>query len=102
MSRAIRWRALRWRTLARAGHAAIQRQDDRDVFSFSPELFLHASGDGRISARPMKGTSPRAPDAAGEPQARAALANDAKQRAENLMIVDLLRNDLTRIAVPAV
>ncbi len=89
-----------WRTLARAGHAAIQRQDDRDVFSFSPELFLHASGDGRISARPMKGTSPRAPDAGGEPQARAALAGDAKQRAENLMIVDLLRNDLTRIAVP--
>ena len=89
-----------WREAARAGHAAIQRQDDRDVFSFSPELFLHASGDGVIRARPMKGTAPRAPDLAGEAAARAALAGDPKQRAENLMIVDLLRNDLTRIAEP--
>jgi para-aminobenzoate synthetase/4-amino-4-deoxychorismate lyase len=89
-----------WRAMARAGHTAIQRQDDRDVFSFSPELFLHSSGDGRVRTRPMKGTAPRAPNAAGEPEARQALLEDPKQRAENLMIVDLLRNDLTRIAVP--
>lgn len=89
-----------WRMLARAGHAAIQRQDDRDVLSFSPELFLHASGDGLVRARPMKGTAPRAPDAQGEAAAMASLAADPKQRAENLMIVDLLRNDLTQIAEP--
>lgn len=87
-----------WRALARARHTALQRQDDRDIYSFSPELFLHGAGDGLVRTRPMKGTAPRAPDEAGEAAARAALAADAKQRAENLMIVDLLRNDLTRIA----
>ncbi len=90
-----------WRGMARARHAAIQRQDDRDIYSFSPELFLASDGDGILRARPMKGTAPRAADAAGEPESRAALAADPKQRAENLMIVDLLRNDLSRIAEPA-
>jgi len=90
----------RWRSMARARHAAIQHQDDRDIYSFSPECFIASNGDGVIRARPMKGTAPRAPDAMGEAAARAALAADPKQRAENLMIVDLLRNDLSRIAVP--
>lgn len=90
-----------WRSMARARHAAIQRQDDRDVYSFSPELFVASDGDGIIRARPMKGTTPRAADATGEPAARSALAADPKQRAENLMIVDLLRNDLSRLAEPA-
>ncbi len=87
-----------WRNRARARHAALQRQDDRDIYSFSPELFLQASGDGLVRTRPMKGTAPRAADMSGEQAARDMLAADAKQRAENLMIVDLLRNDLTRIA----
>ena len=86
-----------WRAYARAGHAAIFRLDDRDVFSFSPELFVAADGDGRIRARPMKGTARRAADASGERDAMAALQSDPKQRAENLMIVDLLRNDLARV-----
>ncbi|MFT3810048.1 MAG: aminodeoxychorismate synthase component I [Micropepsaceae bacterium] len=90
-----------WRTMARARHAALQRQDDRDIYSFSPELFVASGGGGVIRARPMKGTAPRAPDSAGEAAARAALAADPKQRAENLMIVDLIRNDLSRIAQPA-
>ena len=89
-----------WRLLARAGHTAIQRQDDRDIFSFSPELFLKSEGDGVIRTRPMKGTAPRAPSLAGEGFVRARLSSDPKQRAENLMIVDLLRNDLSRIAEP--
>lgn len=89
-----------WRAMARAGYTALQRLDDRDIFSFSPELFLSSDGDGSVRTRPMKGTSPRAPDASGEAEARAALAADPKQQAENLMIVDLLRNDLTRIAEP--
>ncbi len=58
--------------------------------SLSPELFF-ALHDGKVTTRPMKGTA--APDAGPE-----ALADDPKQRAENLMIVDLLRNDLSRVA----
>jgi para-aminobenzoate synthetase/4-amino-4-deoxychorismate lyase len=89
-----------WRTLARAGHAAWLRLDDREVFSFSPELFLAADGSGTIRTRPMKGTAARGADAAADDAARAALAGDPKQRAENLMIVDLLRNDLARVCLP--
>ncbi|HKU55057.1 MAG TPA: aminodeoxychorismate synthase component I [Rhizomicrobium sp.] len=65
------------------------------ILSLSPELFFDLAGDGRITARPMKGTSARKGDDAAE---RAALAASAKDRAENLMIVDLIRNDLSRIA----
>ena len=64
----------------------------------SPELFFDLSADGRLTARPMKGTAPRGADARADAAARDALANSAKDRAENLMIVDLLRNDLGRIA----
>jgi para-aminobenzoate synthetase component 1 len=67
------------------------------VVSLSPELFVRVSG-GLIETRPMKGTAPRDPD----PERDAALAGDLrdseKARAENLMIVDLLRNDLSRVA----
>jgi len=62
------------------------------LLSCSPELFFTLEG-GRLTARPMKGTA----DAATDPEA---LRDDAKQRAENLMIVDLLRNDLSRVATP--
>jgi para-aminobenzoate synthetase/4-amino-4-deoxychorismate lyase len=65
------------------------------ILSLSPELFFDLSGDGRITARPMKGTYPRNGD---DPAERAALSASAKDRAENLMIVDLIRNDLSRIA----
>ena len=67
------------------------------VLSCSPELFLRNSG-GRLSARPMKGTAPRAREAEGDSEIARMLAGDTKNRAENLMIVDLLRNDLGRIA----
>ncbi|WP_449393857.1 aminodeoxychorismate synthase component I [Devosia riboflavina] len=67
------------------------------VLSRSPELFVSGTGD-TLMARPMKGTLPRAPLASQDAADRAALANDEKNRAENLMIVDLLRNDLGRIA----
>lgn len=70
---------------------------DHFVLSRSPELFVAGTGD-RLSARPMKGTMPRAPLASQDAADRAALAADEKNRAENLMIVDLLRNDLGRIA----
>ncbi|MDI3514468.1 MAG: para-aminobenzoate synthetase / 4-amino-4-deoxychorismate lyase [Rhodocyclaceae bacterium] len=67
------------------------------VLSCSPELFLRNQG-GRLSARPMKGTAPRAREAEGDSEIARMLAGDTKNRAENLMIVDLLRNDLGRIA----
>ena len=67
------------------------------VLSCSPELFLRNSG-GRLTAKPMKGTAPRAREAEGDSEIARLLAGDTKNRAENLMIVDLLRNDLGRIA----
>jgi para-aminobenzoate synthetase/4-amino-4-deoxychorismate lyase len=65
------------------------------ILSLSPELFFDLAGDGRITMRPMKGTAPRGGD---DDEARAALAASEKDRAENLMIVDMIRNDLSRIA----
>ncbi|NOV25261.1 aminodeoxychorismate synthase component I [Cupriavidus necator] len=74
--------------------------DSAMVLSLSPELFVRHDGQGHLLTRPMKGTAPRAGDTARDAQAAAALAADAKNRAENVMIVDLLRNDLGRIARP--
>src|SRR5439155_1362622 len=69
----------------------------RHVLSCSPELFLRHDG-GLLTARPMKGTAPRARTTEGDSEMARWLAEDMKNRAENLMIVDLLRNDLGRIA----
>ncbi|QYF95982.1 aminodeoxychorismate synthase component I [Massilia sp. PAMC28688] len=67
------------------------------ILSLSPELFVrHAQGE--LVTRPMKGTAPASDDDADNARRAAALAADAKNRAENLMIVDLLRNDLGRVA----
>jgi len=67
------------------------------ILSRSPELFISSRAD-TLRARPMKGTLKRGRTLAEDQTGRAALAADAKNRAENLMIVDLLRNDLGRIA----
>ncbi|MGL6043617.1 MAG: aminodeoxychorismate synthase component I, partial [Sandaracinobacteroides sp.] len=67
--------------------------------SLSPELFF-ALEDGRLKARPMKGTAARLADPAADAKAAAALRADPKNRAENLMITDLIRNDLARVSVP--
>lgn len=69
------------------------------ALSLSPELFLRCRN-GRLEARPMKGTAERGPDRSGDDLAAEGLSADEKSRAENLMIVDLLRNDLSRIAKP--
>jgi len=67
------------------------------VLSASPEVFIEQ--DGRtVATRPMKGTAPRAGTLEADALARRHLAEDVKQRAENLMIVDLMRNDIGRIA----
>lgn len=68
------------------------------LVSRSPELFFKVDNDGVISTRPMKGTVPRGADAAEDAALVAWLASDPKNRAENLMIVDLLRNDISRVS----
>ncbi len=89
----------RLRAAQRAPYAALIHTGDDWILSLSPELFFDLDG-RRLTTRPMKGTAPRGPDAASDAAAAAALAADPKARAENLMIVDLLRNDLSRVAVP--
>lgn len=81
----------------RVAYAGIVDTGAVTVLSASPELFIERRG-AIVATRPMKGTAPRAglPDA--DRAAARALAADPKQRAENLMIVDLMRNDLGRIA----
>lgn len=69
--------------------------DDTTIASLSPERFLHVS-QGQVEARPIKGTRPRGADADADAQEIQALKDSLKDRAENLMIVDLLRNDLGR------
>ncbi|WP_267378588.1 MULTISPECIES: aminodeoxychorismate synthase component I [unclassified Sphingomonas] len=85
----------RLRRQAKAGHAALVDTGAVRLLSLSPELFFALEGDA-LTCRPMKGTLRRV---AGDDGA-AALAADPKQCAENLMIVDLMRNDLARVAVP--
>jgi para-aminobenzoate synthetase component I len=70
---------------------------DGAVVGSSPERFLRVAPDGWVESRPIKGTRPRGADPAADREERAALAASAKDRAENLMIVDLVRNDLGRV-----
>lgn len=81
--------------------ALIGLPDGRAVLSLSPELFVRHTA-GLLEARPMKGTAPASEpqDEAEDNKRAAALASDPKNRAENVMIVDLLRNDLGRVAEP--
>ncbi len=85
------------RDAAAAGYGGLIFDGSHWLLSFSPELFVALNG-AEAKVKPMKGTRPRSP----EPAADAALADDlatsVKDRAENLMIVDLMRNDLSRVA----
>lgn len=89
-----------------AAFGAFWRIGDRALVSNSPELFLtwspqDASGTGgRVETRPIKGTRPRRADPVADAAEADALTASAKDRAENLMIVDLMRNDLSRVCVP--
>ncbi len=90
------YRRLRARQAVRYG-ALVALPEACWVLSCSPELFVEKIGT-RLRTRPMKGTAPRSADPAIDARARAFLAGDAKNRAENVMIVDLLRNDVSRVA----
>ncbi|WP_332775157.1 aminodeoxychorismate synthase component I [Polaromonas sp.] len=81
------------------GYAAFLDTGDEQVLSVSPELFFDWRA-GRILTRPMKGTAGRGATAHEDAAQAEALRTSAKERAENVMIVDLLRNDLSRIAQP--
>jgi aminodeoxychorismate synthase component I len=81
---------------AAMGHGALVRHDGRHILCFSPESFFTIRK-GEIEALPMKGTARRAADPVADAAAAASLVADPKQRAENLMIVDLIRNDLAHV-----
>lgn len=87
----------RLRAQSQAGYGALIDTGERRFLSLSPELFF-ALDDGALTCRPMKGTARRGETPDADRALAAALAADPKQRAENLMIVDLMRNDLSRIA----
>jgi para-aminobenzoate synthetase component 1 len=83
-----------------APFAAYARWPGLALVSNSPERFLSAHADGRVETRPIKGTRPRSDDPDEDAYLAAELTDSAKDRAENLMIVDLMRNDLSRVSVP--
>ncbi|CAD5278586.1 Para-aminobenzoate synthetase / 4-amino-4-deoxychorismate lyase [Bosea sp. 62] len=78
-------------------HGGMVATGEASILSVSPELFIETAG-RRAVTRPMKGTAARGFDAPADEVAKASLRADPKQQAENLMIVDLLRNDLSRIS----
>lgn len=81
----------------RPAYGALMSDETRTVVSVSPELFVRRSGTHLLSA-PIKGTRPKSPGQADPDPAVAELLASSKERAENIMIVDLVRNDLGRVA----
>lgn len=105
LTNAVRWPA---RVGERRLYSAIRRTSpvpfgtwlrtpEVSVLGSSPERFVSVTAEGTVQARPIKGTRPRDPDPAVDVAHAADLAASVKDRAENLMIVDLLRNDLHRV-----
>lgn len=82
-----------------APHAALLRQGDHMALCASPERYLRLQGD-RLITQPMKGTRPRGHSMAEDSALAEQLANDPKERSENIMALDVARNDLSRIAAP--
>ena len=80
-----------------APFACLLELPEAAIIGSSPERFLGVDGEGRVESRPIKGTRPRGSDPIEDARERRALLASAKDRAENLMIVDLVRNDLGRV-----
>ncbi|MDJ0642470.1 MAG: aminodeoxychorismate synthase component I [Erythrobacter sp.] len=87
------------RQAAQAGYGGVLFDGSHWLLSFSPELFVALDG-YQAKVKPMKGTRPRGGDEASDVALAEELASSVKDKAENLMIVDLMRNDLSRVAVP--
>jgi anthranilate/para-aminobenzoate synthase component I len=81
-------------------HGGLLRFGEHALLSASPEQFLTVTPARRVVTKPIKGTRPRSADPVRDGELRAELVDSDKERAENLMIVDLMRNDLGRVAVP--
>ncbi len=80
--------------------AYFRRNAEQALLSNSPEQFFALDPNGRIQTSPIKGTRPRAQDPENDRALAEALMNSPKDRSENLMIVDLMRNDLSKVCVP--
>ena len=94
------WQAfLTLKAANKAPFSAFIRLPDNVIISISPERFL-ALKHGNVQTKPIKGTRPRSSDPLSDEQAKDSLFNSPKDRAENLMIVDLLRNDLSKHCEP--
>jgi len=89
----------RLREISPAPYGAYLEFPELQILSNSPEQFVSLQ-QGKVATRPIKGTRPRGHDVQEDIRLRADLAASDKDRAENLMIVDLLRNDLGRVCVP--
>lgn len=85
------------RPAAAAGYGGLIFDGSHWLLSLSPELFFSLKDDA-VKVKPMKGTRPRSSDPAEDAELATDLANSAKDKAENLMILDLMRNDLSRVA----
>jgi para-aminobenzoate synthetase component 1 len=83
-----------------APYSAYIRRGSTAILSSSPECFLTIDASGKMLTRPIKGSARRSEDAAADAEIQRALKTSQKNHAENLMIVDLMRNDLSRVSMP--